>query len=343
MTKQTKCGLVFFLTCLASTAMPARADLLTNWNLVTTGDLYASSNVQGAVRVGGNLYVQNSFEVAAKQGSPESSNPSLMVGGDVKTSGKNPETIKILKGDGLIGGAINGATDGKARIVSARDGASVKFDSSASQIKAADAKELLADSQAFQAMKGGEQSIFISTKQVDTARFQVLSVDSLGNAVFDVDGERLFENNKVRGFSLDLNGHKFGEGQSIVFNVGGVDLDFRNGLNFDGAFRGAVANIIWNFYEAREVDLNRNNFAGSLLAPNALLTNANSIDGSVFVNSFGTRHGDGMLAGVRVPMYAGYDPSTVPIATTPEPSSLAMAGLAILCGAVWRSRRRMSS
>ncbi|WP_165244391.1 collagen-binding domain-containing protein [Paludisphaera soli] len=347
MTKRAKVGLILSLTTMASTvaATPSRADLLTNWSLVTTGDLYAGHNVQGTVRVGGGLYVQNSFEVASKPSSPELKYPSLLVGGDVK-AGKNPETVKILRGDGVIGGTINGASDNKARIVSARDGGVVKVDPGAAGFAASDDKELKASSQAFKEMKDEGQSVVLSTKQVDTARFTVMTVDSNGNAVFHVDGERLFENNKVRGFSLDLNGYKFGEGQSVVFNVSGVDLDFRNGLNFDGAFRTSFSNILWNFYEAGEIDLNRNNFAGTLLAPDALLTDNNTIDGSVFVKSFGTSYKDGMGAGIRGPLYAGYDPSTVriesvPIPSTPEPSGLAMAGLAVLCGAAWRIRRRV--
>ncbi|MDG3006345.1 collagen-binding domain-containing protein [Paludisphaera mucosa] len=337
----------FCVLGLASTALPARADLLTNWNVVTTGDLYAASDAQGPVRVGGNLYVQNSFEVAAKQGSPTSSNPSLVVGGDVKTKRNNAETVKVLQGDAVIGGTINGASNDKARIVSTRDGGAVKMDSSVSGIGAADAKELQADSLAFHAMEATKQAIYIPTAQVDTAVFTVLSVNADGNAVFNIDDAKLFNDSNIRGFALDLNGFKFGEGQSVVFNVGGSQIDFHSGLNFDGAFRTSVSNIIWNFYDAKQIDLNRNNFAGALLASEAVLTDANVMAGSVFVGSFGTTYGNGMGAEVQAPMYLGYDPSNPPAkiasASTPEPSSLAMAGLAVMAGVATRARRRRAS
>lgn len=326
---------------LATTATSARADLLTNWNLVTTGDLYAAHNVQGAVRVGGNLNVQNTFEAAAKAGSPDAANPSLIVGGNVKTKNNNPETIKVLQGDAVIGGAINGSTDPKGRVVSTRNGGTVTFDSSAAGIAKADYQELKADSIAFQKLEGPDQSIYLSTKQVDTAKFTVNSVGADGNAVFHVDGEALFENPLVRGFTLDLNGFHFGDGESIVFNVSGVDIDFRNGLNFDGAFRTAASNIIWNFFEATSIDLNRGNFHGSLLAPDAVLTNSNTIYGSVFVNDFGTKYGDGMNAAVNLPYYTGYDPSRR-VVSTPEPASLVMAAVASSAALAWRARRRVA-
>ena len=322
-------------------ASPARADLLNNWNVVTTGDLYAGYSTQGAVRVGGNLFVQNTFE-AARAGSASALNPSLLVGGYLRVGNANPETVKVMKGDGVVGGTIHGAPNNNGRIVSSQNGGTIRIDPSIAKVAAADAQELRADSAAFLAMTGGAQSMSIPTRQVDTARFAVSSVDSAGNAVFNVDGAKLFENGLIRGFTLDLNGFSFGSGQSIVFNVSGNVLNFRNGLNFDGAFRTSAANILWNFYESTQINLGKNDFAGSLLAPGALLTSANRIDGSVFVGAFGTSYSNGMGADVRT-MYVGYDPSkasgTMPSTSTPEPSAFAMAGIAAVLGLAFLGRR----
>lgn len=43
--------------------------------------------------------------------------------------------------------------------------------------------------------------------------------------------------------------------------------------------------IIWNFYEAKEINLTKI-LNGSLLAPHAILTNWTPIEGSVIVNGF---------------------------------------------------------
>lgn len=317
--------------CLAG-SQSARAGLLTNWNVVTTGDLYAGNGVQGAVRVGGGLYVQNNFTAASSKGSPTSAYSSLIVGKNVSTSYNNKETVKVLQGNATIGGTINGATNNSAGIVSANNG-SVKMDSSVSGISAADLKELTADSAAFSAMTGSEL-VYLPTKQIDTAKLTVSSVDSSGNAVFNIDGASLFQNSLVRGVALDLNGFKFDTGQSIVINVTGDALKFQSGFNFSGDFQGAASNIIWNFASASSINLNSNNFIGALLAPLASLQNSNGINGSVFVS------GMSGVSNVNLPYYKGYDPSAIRPSTTPEPSSIVMAGVAVASALIVHTRRR---
>ncbi|WP_165063814.1 collagen-binding domain-containing protein [Paludisphaera rhizosphaerae] len=320
--------------CALGLAVPqsAQADLLTNWNVVTTGDLYAGNGVQGAVRVGGSLYVQNNFTAASSKGSPTSAYSSLIVGKNVSTSYNNRETVKVAQGNATIGGTINGASNNNAGIVSANNG-TVKMDSSISGIGATDLDELKSDSAAFSAMTGSE-SVYLPTKQVDTAKLTVTSVDSLGNAVFNIDGATLFQNSLVRGVSLDLNGFKFGTGQSVVINVTGDALKFQSGYNFSGDFQSAASNIIWNFSTATSINLNSNNLYGALLAPLALLQNSNGVTGSIFVSSLSS------VSNVSLPYYQGYDPSAIRPGATPEPSSIVLAGIALASTLIVHARRR---
>lgn len=348
MTKFAKRALALCLLGASSTPMTARADLLTSWNLITTGNLYAARDAQGPVRVGGNMYVQDTFEAAANVGA--ASGPAMMVGGSVFTAQQNPSTVKINKGSGVIGGTVNGSTtnqnpNGQAIVVSQAQGGTVTFNSSIAGIGAADHVELVANSAGFHAMAstGGAVVIPSPLGQDGPASFTVTSsnLDAFGNAVFNINGEDLFENSKVQQISLYLNGVSFGAGQSVIFNVSGQVIDFAKQYNFTNDFKPEnVGNIIWNFYEATHIDLRSSNFHGAILAPNATLLNNETIQGSVFVENFGTQYGNGMRAEVHTPLYRGYVPTS---AAVPEPSSLALAGLGLAAGAALRLRRRASA
>ncbi|AMV36893.1 hypothetical protein VT85_05645 [Planctomyces sp. SH-PL62] len=288
--------------------------------------------------------MQNTFEAAANVG--VATGPALVVGGGVITAQQNASTVKVNKGSAVIGGTVNGGAtnpnqNNQSIVVSQAPGGTVTFDSGVSGVGAADYAELKADSAAFRAMAstGGAVVIPSPVGQDGLAAFTLTGAnfDANGNAVFDIDGESLFENTKVQQISLYLNGHSLAKGESVVFNVSGVNFDFARSYNFTDGFVGSVANIIWNFYEATSINLNNSNFRGAMLAPDAILTNINTIDGSVFVKELGTRYGNGMRAEIHTPLYLGYVP---PPSAVPEPSSLAMAGLAALGAAAWRLRRR---
>ncbi len=319
-----------------------RADsLLTSWNLVTTGNLYAAHDAQGAVRVGGNLYVQNTFEAAANQGA--ASGPSLVVGGNVTTGNSNGQTVKVNHGDAEIGGAVDGGTTNKnqngQQIVSAQNGA-VTFNPALAGIGAADHAELLADSTAFKNMAPTTGATFTfpsSSGQDGPATFNLTS--GTGNVVLDIDASDLFGNSKVQQIGLNLNGHTFADGQSLIINVSsGESLTFAKSFNFvdDFTSQTVLPYIIWNFHDATTINLNNSNFSGALLAPNATLLNNNTIQGSVFVQNFGENSSNGMKAEVHTPLYQGYVPNAP---TVPEPAGLAMAGIATLAGAAFGVRR----
>lgn len=121
----------------------------------------------------------------------------------------------------------------------------------------------------------------------------------------------------------DLNGKGVGQ---INFNLGALDTLF---INVAGASVGLMVNlvglqdvdgkrIIWNFFEAENVALDRKMF-GTILAGDAHVTNSTAIEGSVFAAS-ATLRGQ-----VHLQTFEGELPATTPI---PLP-----AGLPLLLGA----------
>jgi RHS repeat-associated protein len=99
-------------------------------------------------------------------------------------------------------------------------------------------------------------------------------------AVFNVDGNALFDNPKVQQISLNLNG-----ADAIVINVAGNNVKLRQ-ANLVGNCQNAsvYSKVIWNFKDAVNVQVDRS-VAGTILAPKAqVLVNA-QIKGGVVSRS----------------------------------------------------------
>lgn len=321
---------------LAIAASPdVRGDsLLRDWNVVVTGDAYLTQHTEGPVRIGGNLYVNGYFNIQPRPGTTVGSgNVGLMVGGTVLNAGF--KSVQVNSGaNALVGGTV---ADDRFQM----NGGVLTDESPLAQgIGSADAALLQGYSQGLHALSTNGQ--FIQTS--NSATFKVMSLDAHGNAVFDIDGPALFGNSSVANFDIDLNGKTFLEGSSIVINVSGKDINFAGPKNFNGVFGTAQnANVIWNFYEAETINLNGSPFKGSVMAPKATLLNTGTIDGSVFVAGLGSKLNpfNGQNSEIHPPngsfLYKGYIPTTTAV---PEPSSLAMAGLALAAGVMIARKRR---
>lgn len=125
--------------------------------------------------------------------------------------------------------------------------------------------------------------------------------------------------------------------KTIVINVAGSNLVEAGGANNN--MISLSQNIIWNF--AGATSLSVKNWSGSILAPNATVSNSNAINGSVVAQLFhqggevhlGTFNGD-MVPLVTVP---GPPPGDVP-----EPASWMMMLLGFgIAGSILRRRRAM--
>lgn len=175
-----------------------------------------------------------------------------------------------------------------------------------------------------------------------------------GVAVFDVNAAAL--NNRNLNYALDI-----GSASSVVFNVTG-DIPLSALGNFHGSFRDSASEILWNFKSAQDtLNFIDREWFGSILMPNASLTNQSAINGGVYVGGNFNQSGDVRQVGYSGPSVSYPPPPTdsgdLPIfedrpkegdapdiATVPEPSTImvfAMGGL-IFAGQQWRKRRQPS-
>jgi choice-of-anchor A domain-containing protein len=145
-----------------------------------------------------------------------------------------------------------------------------------------------------------------------------------GLAVFDITTADLAN---LVSFQVDLNGR-----DGIVFNVTGAS--YTGNANYNNAVN--VANkVIWNFVDATSLTFNRQ-WGGTVLAPNAHVTNGTPIEGTLFANSYG---GNGELHSRPFTPDLTPPPSPVPGVPVPAPGALALFGfgLAALVGAKRRA------
>lgn len=283
-------------------AASASADVLHDWNLMVLGNHTSNSEVEGRAFIGGNLGgPASNWAIGLTPPSAWLGVDTLVVGGNI-TAGN----INLNAGNLRLGGS-NSAN------LNFNGGGSLILDPTVSQQVPAFASQLAGHSSALAGL-AANSTLALPNGQPGAATFNANPVG--GVAVFNITGSSLFSNGLVQQIDLNVNG-----AASIVINVTGSSILY-NGGNFVGAWNTnfARANVIWNFVDATNIQLDRA-FNGALLAPNAHLTNSTNIDGSVFVSSF-TQNGE-----VHLPNYTG---------VVPAPGAIALLGAA---GVLARRRR----
>jgi choice-of-anchor A domain-containing protein len=282
------------LGCALATAASATpisdTTILDDFNAVIYGDASTSADIEGAAVIGGN------FSGATVYNNPTSGVP----------SGYGALTVF----GSTTGNTINIDNSGNA-YVGGTKGATISFNGGA-YIGAP--PNTISDFET--AMNGLSSSLstLTPTSSVGTLTPPVnnLVINAVPNgsgiAVIDLTAAQLAE---ISSFSINLNG-----ASSLIINVSGTTVNFS--ANDESGTTGAN-NIIWNFYQATSVDLSTQ-IGGTVLAPNADVTNNNQIDG-VLVASEWTGQGelhdwafDGNLPG---------DP-------VPEPATLALVAAGLL-------------
>jgi choice-of-anchor A domain-containing protein len=305
-------GIIF--TAAPAFAVPLTAEeILQQFNLVVFGDLASTSEVEGRTYIGGDLNSATSNYFTKGNEAPASDLAALIVGGDV-----NGGPFEVNHGgSAVVGGDLNGQINlngsGGIRYVAGAinvpqngdPGSTVQgpveipdFETPLRQLSG-DLAGLAANSTT---SFDGDKGIFTGTP------------DAGGLAVFWIDGVDFFGTAANLEFLVDGAG-------TVIVNVAGDVIDIAaNFLN--GIGETIASSLVWNFYEATDITI-ETAFYGTILAPNALVTNANLIVGSVATNEF-IQNGEIQLA----------SPST----EVPEPAT-ALLLLPALFGLLVMSRR----
>lgn len=298
-------------------ASGAAAGTLNDFNLVVFGNHQTGSNVWGRVAVGGNMS-GNSMDIATKL-TPASNYydvDTLLVGGNLQSN------INLQAGDVRYGGSLTGNIN--------RNGGGAAFqqvtlDNSVASTVAAMKSEISGISSSLKAMTPNSTSGVGSLQNRYTLTAGAGAAG--GTAVFNI-GASVFSSNQWAEITLNnaVGAEKFvinvdasGTAGDVFFTAGNIDAN---------TFKNLSDRIIWNFYNADTIVVQRELF-GSMIGVDAHLSNTTNLNGSVAVGSF-NQSGE-----VHGPNYAfGFDPP--PVVPLPSPALLGGAGLL----AVMSRRRR---
>ncbi len=249
-----------------SIATAAQASPLQDYNLIVFGDLTSSTNVQGNTLVGGDIYGP-AADFAVGLAGIDPSTVTLQVGGSIHATNLN-----LNNGSAEVGGSIFGNlnNNGGGNIST---GVALDISSIQSQLQ---------NDSIYLASLTPNSSVSLPGVQPSNITFNaVAGVDDY--AVFSVVGDDVLSNNLAQSILLiDDNT------EAIIINVSGTNVTFDQG-NMGSVFNNlsVAEKIVWNFYEAQTVTINREMF-GSVLAPFAdveVVGAGNGISGSVAVNS----------------------------------------------------------
>ena len=296
-------------------------ETLSEYNLIVLNDLASTSEVEGKTLIGGDLSGTSNYGIRLQQNDPTNGD-ALVIAGDLVSG----STVNANGQSVVIAGNNNGQVN--ARSVTS-DASEYDFDLIKSEFVnfSGYLSELAVNSILTTSTNG----------QPGPASFEVGSDIDTDVAVFNITAEDFFSNNSIQQYDVDLNGQS---PSAIVINVSGEVI---NDANFNGNGVGNIVtdafreNIIWNFFEATDIDLIKQ-LNGSLLAPFADLSNATPIEGSVVVNNFdqGGEVHDALFAGTI--NYDVADDSQDSVVDVPAPSSMIIFATALIGLGLWRRK-----
>jgi len=237
--------------------------LLSEYNLVSFGNLNSNVDTRGRTLVGGNLVGGSATFATGVNGANGTS--VLEVVGNINGGPKNINN----GGNVVIGGTL------RARL-NLNGGGEVINDPNLSvttqQFQLNRLSDILRDIEA-------NSLVELPGQQPGPARL-LAEPDAQGVAVFNIaNGNQLFRNNRVQQIELIEN-----DADAIIVNVGGNNVNFNRG-NFVGALNSdrLTGKIIWNFHEATQVKIFRG-FSGTILAPHAFVHTRSQVKGTVIAD-----------------------------------------------------------
>ena len=307
------------LATLAASGLHSQAGdinaILSQWNVITSGDLKNVNEIAGSSYVGGNLTVPNScnFGIAGSSVIPAST-VSLAVAGNINAGGN----IQVNGGSVVVGGSIQGS-----RTMNMNSGGTVTQGNPAA-LPASPVSQVTSDSAYWSTLAPNSSTTVGSNGRLD---FNA----GTGLSVFAISASQLL-NSGYQGFTLNVSPNS----GDMIINVSGSTFDSESGSLFDGSWGSWAQNhVIFNFYEANSVTLG-DWISGYVVAPHATVTEKNNFNGGVMAENLivdsEVHLPDGSWSGL---------PNT-PSTAVPEASTVfsGAAAVAILIGGFISQKRR---
>ena len=293
--------------------------LLSQWSVVTVGNLQAVNDIQGSAYVGGNVTVPGAFNVATGSSSLSKSTVSFAVAGNIQSGGN----LQVDGGSVVAGGTIN-------RTINLNSGGSSKQDDRAG-LPASPVQAIASASQYWSTLAANSSVAVAANGQLD---FNCRAGSSL--AVFNLSARQLFGSG-YQGFTLN----PAAATGDILINLEGANVNWNSG-SFFSQFNTQSWNgrVLFNFYDATAVNLS-GLLGGYVVAPKANVTAQNNIDGGIMAENL-TVESEVDLPGSGSSAWSGDLPS-VPTASVPEAPGWAWAaglGMVGLTADSLRRRRR---
>lgn len=326
-----------FQTGIAVAAPLTAGEILKQFNLVVLGNATSTSDVDGRAYIDGNLsggiYAghPNDTPASAYAGLTVSGSAStVMVNGFGAVIGVDLSYSTINSGNSAIfGTASNSNFNGPAYV--ATSGLAIKFNGGKDPALATGTAATAATSTNFKNVLTG-LSNQLKTLAGTGSTVTFTGNKAVFNAVADKNGMAVFDLSSIdtvlfsKGeFEFNLNGAR-----TVILDSDETNINIA--ANFlGGAAQSIGAKMIWNFYNATDMDI-QSQFGGSVLAPLAHFSNENNIEGGLYVNTL-TQKGE-----IHLQPFSGDIPST----PVPVPSTMLLlgSGLAWLANVRWQRQNR---
>ena len=315
--------------------------IMQQFNLVVFGNASSASDVDGRSFIGGSLaggtyatatLADSSYPGLIVKGSASNisvNHQGAVIGGSIANSTINKGSSAIMgssantsyngSGSTYVAGAVQGGNFNQKRIGDLSQNAQLQQAVTQSQtLTGATMKSSLGalSKQLSELTATGSYTANNKNKVTFNA-----TANASGIAVIDLTGSNSSTLSAFKEFAFNVDKNV----STLIFNVDSSNVSIAANFLANSSQK-LASNIIWNFYNATSLSIS-NSFGGSILAPNASLTNYNEIWGGVYVDSL-TQKGS-----INLASFGGVLPAV------PEPQSYLLLSL----GAVvlyWRHRRR---
>ena len=290
--------------------------LLSEWNVVTSGNLTGVTDVQGNVYVGGNYTVANSTDIGTSDSNVmPAGNVSLAVAGNFSTG--NPSHVNA--GNAVVGGTVTGT-------INMNSGGTLTHGNPAALPSSPVAA--ITSASLYWSTLGANSSFSTANNQIN-----FVCNNNQNVAVFNLTASQLFAQNQ----SLSLTAAAITK--NIIINVSGISVAEFNSENFLGAFTSWGSKVVFNFYQATTVSLPGSSLYGYIVAPGAAVTANSPIVGGVMASTLSTSS-EVELSGT--PCYSDLPdvPTTTPnVPAVPDASATALLlGIALSGAAALRHK-----